>query len=188
MNLSKKTAVLTVILGLGALAVTSSCSKSHDSTPAKMTLYDSLGGTAKVSDPANAGQMVETGYLNIRNVVDSAIFIIAGDAQLQPYFTTLLGEVGSGNLSGFQRLSTNLTTFIAVAAGAKDYTYAGLSMANAHNPATNSRITMKVDSADFNEFIGDVATSFTVKNKLPTALLNQVAPVLFSVEGQVVQR
>jgi hypothetical protein len=188
MNLSKTTAVLTVIIGLGTLTVVSSCSKNHDSTPAKMTLYDSLGGTAKVSDPANAGMMVETGYLNIRNVVDSAIFIIAGDAQLQPYFTVLLGEVGSGNLSGFQRLSTNLTTFIAVAAGAKDYTYAGLSMTAAHNPATNSRITMKVDSADFNQFIGDVATSFTVKNKLPASLLAQVAPVLFSVEGQVVQR
>lgn len=175
-----------MIIGLGALSVVSSCSKS--SAPAKMTLYDSLGGTAKVNDPANPGTTIETGYLNIRNVVDSAIFIIAGDAQLQPYFTTLLGEVGSGNLSGFQRLSTNLTTFIAVAAGARDYNYTGLSMTAAHNPATNSRITMKVDSSDFNEFIGDVAISFTVKNKLPTSLLNQVAPVLFSVEGQVVQR
>jgi hypothetical protein len=188
MNSSKKTAVLAVILGLGVLAVTSSCSKSKSSTPAKMTLYDSLGGTVKVSDPANAGQMVETGYLNVRNVVDSAIFIIAADTQLQKYFHVLLGEVGSGNLSGFQELSKNLTTFISVAAGAKDYTYTGQSMTNAHNPATNSRIALKADSADFNEFIGDVATSFTVKNKLPTALLNQVAPVLFSVEGQVVQR
>src|SRR6202012_3500721 len=126
MNLRSTTAVLTCIIGLGVLSVASSCSKNHDNTPAKMTLYDSLGGTAKVNDPANPGTMVETGYLNIRNVVDSAVFIIAGYAQLQPYFTVLLGEVGSGNLSGFQRLSTNLTTFIAVAAGAKDYTYVGL--------------------------------------------------------------
>ncbi len=188
MNLSKMTVVTAMVLGLGFMTtMTPSCSKS--SAPAKMTLYDSLGGTAMVADPdpANAGKMVEKGYLGIRMVVDTAIFIIAGDTAINKYFTTLLSEVTSGNLSGYQRLSTNLTTFIAVAAGAKDYTYTGLSMTNAHNPATNPRMNGKADSADFNAFIADVVKSAT-RIGLSAQLIGQVGTVLFSVEGQVVQR
>jgi hypothetical protein len=60
-------------------------------------------------------------------------------------------------------------------------------MQAAHNPGTNPRITMTVDSADFNEFIGDVAASAT-KNGLAPDLLARVGTVLYSVEGQVVQR
>jgi hypothetical protein len=181
------TAVLALILGAGALMIfTQSCSKKS-STPATMTLYDSLGGTTKVSDPANAGQTVEKGYLGIRTIVDSAIFIIAGDSKINGYFTVLLGEVTSGNTSGFQKLSTNLSNFIAVATGAKDFTYTGLSMHDAHNPTTNPRITMTVDSADFNQFVVDVAASAT-KNGLPSYLLARVGTVLYSVEGGVVQR
>ncbi len=152
-----------------------------------MTLYDSLGGTAMVPDPANSGQMVEKGYLGIRTIVDSAVFIVAADTQINGYFKVLLAEVTGGNLSGYQRLSTNFSNFVAVAAGAKDYTYTGLSMPNAHNPNMNPRITMTVDSADFNEFIVDVAASAT-KNGLPSYLLARVGTVLYSVEGQVVQR
>jgi hypothetical protein len=187
MNRSKTTAVLALAFGVGVLMVSSqSCSKKSSSA-ATMTLYDSLGGTAMVSDPANQGQMVEKGYLGIRTIVDSAIFIIAADTQINGYFKVLIGEVTSGNLSGYQRLSTNLSNFIAVATGAKDYTYTGLSMQDAHNPNTNPRITMTVDSADFNEFIGDVAASAT-KNGLPPDLLARVGTVLYTVEGQVVQR
>jgi hypothetical protein len=187
MNRSKTVVVFALILGMGALIVSSqSCSKKSSSS-ATMTLYDSLGGTAMVADPANAGQMVEKGYLGIRTIVDSAVFIIAADTQINGYFQVLLSEVTGGNLSGYQRLSTNFSTFVAVATGAKDYTYAGLSMPAAHNPATNSRITMKVDSADFDAFVGDVAASAT-KNGLPSNLLARVGTVLYSVEGQVVQR
>jgi hypothetical protein len=119
--------------------------------------------------------------------VDSAIFIIAGDSKINGYFTVLLGEVTSGNTSGFQKLSTNLSDFIAVATGAKDFSYTGLSMHDAHNPTTNPRITMTVDSADFNQFVVDVAASAT-KNGLPSYLLARVGTVLYSVEGGVVQR
>jgi hypothetical protein len=152
-----------------------------------MTLYDSLGGSAMVADPANPGQTVEKGYLGIRSIVDSAVFIIAADTAINEYFKVLIGEVTSGNLSGYQRLSMNFSNFVAVAAGAKDYTYTGLTMPNAHNPNTNPRITMTVDSADFSEFVGDIAESAT-KNGLPSDLLARVGTVLFSVEGQVVQR
>ncbi len=135
MNLSKTTAVVALILGVGIVTIFSqSCSKKSNSA-APMTLYDSLGGSTMVADPANSGQMVEKGYLGIRTVVDSAIFIIAADAQINPYFKVLISEVSSGNLSGYQRLSTNLSTFVAVATGAKDYTYGGLSMTAAHNPS-----------------------------------------------------
>lgn len=187
MNLKKTKAVSAVILAFGVLMLaTPSCSKKN-STAAPMTLYDSLGGSAMVADPANSGQMVEKGYLGIRTIVDSAIFIIAGDAAINGYFSVLIGEVTSGNTSGYQKLSTNLSTFIAVAAGAKDYTYTGLSMTAAHNPSTNTRISMKVDSGDFDEFIKDVAASAT-KNGLSAQLLGQVGTLLYTVEGSVVQR
>jgi hypothetical protein len=187
MNLSQTKAILAVVLTFGVFTlVTQSCSKKN-STVAPMTLYDSLGGSVMVADPANAGQMVEKGYLGIRTIVDSAIFIIAGDMAINGYFQVLISEVTSGNTSGYQKLSTNLSTFIAVAAGAKDYDYTGLSMAAAHNPSTNSRISMKVDSGDFDEFIKDVAASAT-KNGLSAQLLGQVGTLLYTVESQVVQR
>jgi hypothetical protein len=163
----------------------SSCSKS--SAPAAPTLYDSLGGTAMVSDPANAGMMIEKGRLGIRDVVDSAIFVIAGDSRINPYFMVLLGEVGMGNFTGFNALSKNLTDFVCVGTGAKDFTYTGLSMTNAHNPATNARISMKVDSGDFNIFVSDVVTGAN-KVGVPANLINSLGVVLYSVESQVVQR
>jgi hypothetical protein len=88
-----------------------------------------------ISDPAQAGATIEKGRLLIRNIIDSAIFVIAGDTAINGHFTTLLSEVGSGNLSGFQALSKNLTDFVAVATGAKDYSYGGKSMIAAHDPA-----------------------------------------------------
>ena len=94
------TALMTVILGIAMLMLlTTSCHKSS-STP--QTLYDSLGGTTMVADPANSGAQIEKGYLGIRTVVDSAIFIIAGDTTINGYFKVLLTEVTSGNLSGYQ--------------------------------------------------------------------------------------
>jgi hypothetical protein len=186
MNLSKTTAVAALILGVGLVIISGqSCKKSSSSSP--MTLYDSLGGSAMVNDPANPGTNVEKGYLGIRTIVDSAVFIIAADTQINKYFTVLIGEVSSGNTSGFQKLSTNLSTFLAVATGAKDYTYTGLSMSAAHNPTTNPRISETVDSADFNEFIADVAKSAT-NNGLPADLLSRVGTIMYTVEGQVVQR
>src|SRR5580692_6351988 len=177
MNRSKTTVVLALVISMGGLMVSSqSCSKKS-SPPAMMTLYDSLGGTAMVADPANSGQMVEKGYLGIRTIVDSAVFIIAADTQINGYFKVLISEVTSGNLSGYQRLSMNLSNFIAVATGAKDYTYTGLTMHDAHNPSTNPRITQTVASDDFDEFVKDVAASAT-KNGLPSYLIARLGALL----------
>ncbi|HEX9512784.1 MAG TPA: group 1 truncated hemoglobin [Puia sp.] len=186
MNLSKKTAVVAVILGLGiAVSILPSCSKSK-STPATMTLYDSLGGTAMVADPANPGAMIEKGRLGLRSVVDSAIFVIAGDTAINGFFKVLLAEVTAGNTSGFSALSKNLTDFFCVATGAKDYSYTGKSMSDAHNPATNPRMNGKAAKDDFDAFVADVVKA-AKKNGLSDQLIGQVGTVIYSVESQVVQ-
>lgn len=179
---------MVLVLGMGTVLVfNQACSKKSSGTPATMTLYDSLGGSAMVVDPANSGQQIEKGYLGIRTVVDSAIFIIAADTAINGYFQVLISEVSSGNTSGYQKLSKNLSDFVAVATGAKDYTYTGLSMHDAHNPGANSRITMTVASDDFDEFVKDVAASAT-KNGLPSYLIARLGALLYTVESQVVQR
>jgi hypothetical protein len=157
----KKVIIPTLVIALiAAMSLTQSCSKSSSTPPAPTpttTLYDSLGGTAMVQDPnAPTGTMIEQGYLTIRSVVDSAIFVIAADNNINSYFTVLLTEVGAGNLSGYEALSNNLTTFFAVGTGAKDYTYGGKSMHDAHDPTLNSRIPAQVGNDDFTSFEGDV--------------------------------
>ena len=186
MNTSKKTVVVALILGLGATAfLMPSCSKS--SSPARQTLYDSLGGTTMVADPANAGTMIEKGRLGLRSVVDSAIYVIAGDANINGFFTVLLTEVTAGNTSGFSALSKNLTDFFCVATGAKNFSYTGKSMHDAHNPATNSRMNGLAASDDFDSFVADVVTA-AKKVGVSTQLIGQVGTVIYSVEAQVVQK
>src|SRR4051812_17867553 len=68
------------------------------------TLYERVGGTAAVADPRHSGQTIETGRLTLRSVVDSAIYVIAGDTVMTKYFGVLLGEVGAGNTTGFAAL------------------------------------------------------------------------------------
>lgn len=185
MTCRKNLTILTVALGVLSFSMMQSCSK--DSSPAKQTLYDSLGGTAKVNDPANSGQMIEKGRLGLRSVVDSAIFVIAADSKINGYFQVLLGEVGSGDLTGFQALSKNLTDFFCVATGAKNFSYSGKNMHDAHDPATNSRMNGKAENDDFDQFITDVVVA-AQKNGLSNQLIGQVGVVINSVRSQVVQR
>ncbi|MBN9379994.1 MAG: group 1 truncated hemoglobin [Chitinophagaceae bacterium] len=188
MNVSKCRKNLTILvaaLGIISFSMLQSCSKSSSS--AKQTLYDSLGGTTKVNDPANSGQMIEKGRLGLRSVVDSAIFVIAADSKINEYFQVLLGEVGSGNLTGFQALSKNLTDFFCVATGAKNFSYTGKNMHDAHDPATNSRMNGKAQNSDFDQFIVDVVIA-AQKNGLSNQLIGQVGVVINSVRSQVVQR
>jgi len=186
----KNAALFAMILGL-VITVSSmeSCSKSKTTTPAA-TLYDTLGGTALVADanpPDGGPAMIQAGRLTVRKVIDSTIFVIAADDSINPYFAVLLSEVGSGNLSGFDSLSRNLTDFVSIAAGATSYTYSGLSMHDAHNTATNPRISNEVSTNGFNEFINDVAAGAT-KVGASTTVIGQVATKLYTVESQVVQR
>jgi hypothetical protein len=176
---------------LFTLLIIESCSKKASSNPTPATtvgttLYDTLGGTALVADPAYKGAMIEKGRLAVRSVIDSTIFVIAADTRINGHFMVLLSEVTKGNLSGFTDLSENLTTFVSGAAGAKDYIYIGLSMTDAHNPAVNNRINGKVSSTDFDAFISDVVTGAT-KNKVPASLINSVGKLLGTLKSQVVQ-
>jgi len=177
---------MTVMLWLAVATIFSTSCHKSSSNPAP-TLYDSLGGTAMVADPANSGQQIEKGYLGIRTVVDSAIFIIAGDTAINGFFKVLISEVTSGNTSGYQKLSANLSNFVAVATGARDYKYTGLTMQNAHNPSTNSRINGVVMSDDFDEFVKDVAASAT-RNGVPANLIASLGKLLYSVESQVINQ
>lgn len=183
----KKTTFLFCALSVIAASVfMGSCKKSSSDTPAKMTLYDSLGGTAMVSDPANPSVMIEKGRLGIRSVVDSTIFVIAGDTAINGFFTVLLTEVTAGNTSGFMALSKNLTDFVAVATGAKHYTYGGKSMVAAHDPAQNSRMNGKAANDDFDAFVNDLVKG-AKKNGLSDQLIGQVGALIETLRGQVVQ-
>jgi hypothetical protein len=187
----KKLSILPLAIAITAsiLFVEACSKKSATPTPASsanLTLYDSLGGTTLVADPTKAGAMIEKGRLGIRNVIDSTIFVIAADTRINGHFTVLLSEVTKGNFSGYTDLSENLTTFVANATGAKDFTYIGLSMSDAHNPAVNNRMNGKATNADFDAFVADLVTGAN-KNKLPANLLNAVGAIVESLRSQVVQ-
>ena len=181
---------LAFVLAIAAIVVVSCKKSSVAPTTAAVTvgttLYDTLGSTVLVADPAYPGAMIEKGRLAIRNVIDSTIFVIAADSRINKHFMVLLSEVGMKNLSGYTALSENLTTFVANAAGAKDFIYIGLNMSDAHNPAVNNRINGKVTAADFNAFISDVVTGAT-KNKVPSNLIGSVGKLLGTLQSQVVQ-
>ncbi len=167
------------------IAMTQSCKKS-DTSPVTATLYDTLGGTKMVSDPNSPGNMIEQGRLGIRSVVDSTIFVIAGDTAINGHFTVLLSEVTSGNLSGFQALSKNLTDFFCVATGAQNYTYGGKSMTAAHDPAQNSRMNGKADASDFDAFVNDLVKG-AQKNGLSNQQIGSVGALVGTLKSQVVQ-
>jgi hypothetical protein len=188
MNVKRATIAILFILSAGAIAgMNWSCSKSSKSS-GKQTLYDSLGGTTMVPDPATLNKTVEQGYLAIRTIVDTAIFIIEADSIIDTtYFGTLLYDDTTNNISGFENFSANLTNFLATAAGATDYTYIGLDMYAAHNPDSNSRIGAKVTSTAFNEFAYDLARSAEAYG-LNNQLISQIGDLLYKYEGQVVQR
>lgn len=187
-----KNFILVSIIALSfSSAVFQSCKKDDAPAPTpKPTLYDSLGGTAMVADPANSGQQIEKGRLLIRSIIDSTIFVIAGDTAINGHFTVLLGEVTSGNLSGFQELSKNLTDFVAVGTGAKNYKYTGLDMVTTHDPAKNNRMTGgKADNSDMNAFEKDLFMG-AAKAGVPatTPALMSVGKLVESLRGQIVQQ
>lgn len=184
MNL--RIASLMVLLVL-ALFSFSACDNDDDNPTPDPTLYEKLGGNTMVSDPANPGQMIEQGRLGLRSVVDSTIFVIAADPELSPFFQSLLMEVGNGNLSNLAILSKNLTDFFAVATGAESYSYSGLNMKDAHDPAMNPRMAMKADDTDFDNFIGAVVTGAN-QNNVPSDLINEVGALIETLRSDVVQQ
>lgn len=181
----KKTFIILSLAATAGVAVfsASSCKKSSS---APMTLYDSLGGATMVADPSNPSAKIEKGYLGIRSVIDSTIFIIAGDTAINGHFTVLLAEVTAGNLTGFSALSKNLSDFVAVATGAKNYTYGGKSMTAAHDPAQNPRMNGKADNSDFNAFEVDLVAGAN-KNGLPSYITARLGGIVETLRSQVVQ-
>jgi hypothetical protein len=183
----KKVPVLLLSGVLAMMTFFAACNNDDNMPPpAATTLYDSLGGTTLVTDPANASVKIEQGRLGIRSVVDSTIFVIAADPELNPYFSVLLAEVTAGNTSGFAALSDNLTDFFCVATGAKNFTYSGLNMVDAHDPAKNSRMNGKADDGDFDQFIVDLVAG-AQKNGLPDYLIARVGAIVETLRTQVVQ-
>lgn len=183
-----KKIILSVLIVCTVVSVSflSSCSKDDKAPLVQPTLYDSLGGTTKIADPANPSMMIEKGRLGIRSVIDSTIFVIAADNRINGHFTVLLSEVTSGNLSGFMDLSKELTDFVAVATGAKNYTYTGLDMVAAHNPSQNSRMNGKADNADFDAFVQDLVAGAN-KNAVPANLIASLGRLVETLRAQVVQ-
>ncbi|MBL7999463.1 MAG: group 1 truncated hemoglobin [Candidatus Kapabacteria bacterium] len=186
----KHSALLAFCLGF-ALAI-GACKKEETTvTPTPASLYDRVGGTAMVNDMSNPGTMIEKGRLTLRSVVDSSIFVIAADPKMQPYFPTLLGEVTKGDLTGFAKLSKNFTDFMCVATGSKNYTYGGLNMKAAHDPAINKRIPMKISNADFDAFVGDIGTGLA-KNGVTSAnnaqLVTDLVALLNTTRADIVQK
>lgn len=167
------------------------CSSNDNPTPpiTQTTLYDSLGGTVSVADPVNPGTNIEKGRLTIRSVVDSSIFVIAADTAINGFFKVLLAEVTAGNTSGFEALSKNLTDFVCVGTGAKNFSYGGLSMKDAHDPAKNSRMNGKAANDDFNAFEVDLVKG-AGKNGIASdnPALQSLAKIVESLRSDVVQQ
>ncbi|MBA4198053.1 MAG: group 1 truncated hemoglobin [Chitinophaga sp.] len=185
--MTKVSLSIIALIAFVALSV-SSCKKDSAAAPVQ-TLYDSLGSTTMVADPANSGKTIEKGRLTIRSIVDSAIFVIAADSKLNGFFKVLLAEVTSGNTSGFQALSKNLTDFICVGTGAKNFTYGGKSMVAAHDPAQNSRMNGKAANADMDQFKVDLTVA-AGKNGVPSTnpAFISLANIVESLRSQVVQK
>ncbi|MGB0165306.1 MAG: hypothetical protein ACPF8V_00495 [Luteibaculum sp.] len=156
--------------------------------PADPTIYADLGGSTMVDDPANPGTMIEQGYLTLRSVVDSTIFLIAADEDLNGYFNVLLAEVGNNDLSGFAALSASLTNFFAVATGAENFSYNGLDMVDAHRPQTNRRNEYLVNDAAFTNFVNAVVAG-AGQNGVPAndPIIERLGTLLETLRSSVVQ-
>ncbi len=159
-----------------------------DPTPTT-SLYDRVGGSTMVDDPANPGMMIEQGRLTLRSVVDSSIFVIAADPEMTPFFGTLLSEVGTGDVSGLTILSDNFTDFLCAATGCTnpDYAYGGLSMSDAHNTATNDRMGSLADDGDFDQFIADIAVGLSQNGVTDVELIADLVALLETTRADIVQ-
>jgi len=179
------------LAALALVAVFSGCKKDDPPAPAPAptptpSLYSQVGGTTMVADPAHPGTMIEQGYLSIRSVVDSSLLVIAADLNLQPFFAVLLGEVGSGNTTGFTMLSKNVTDFFVVNAGGTNFTYDGLNMHDAHNHTDNPRMTGLAQNDDMDAFIADVVVG-AQQNGVPNDIVAQFGTLMESLRTTIVQ-
>jgi hypothetical protein len=137
--------------------------------------------------------MIEKGRLTLRSVVDSSIFVVAADPDMAKFFPVLFAELGASNTSGLAALSKNFTDFLCTATGATNssYAYTGKSMKAAHDPATNSRMAVKANAAEFDKFVGDIGTGLaqngvTVQNN--KQLVEDLVALLNTTKADIVQQ
>ncbi|PHN05127.1 globin family protein [Flavilitoribacter nigricans] len=171
---------------LATVLMWTACKNDDDDSMGDDTLYERLGGTEMVSDPANPGQMIEEGRLAIRSVVDSSIFVIAADPDLLGFFAPLLAELSGGNTSNLAALSKNFTDFLSVEAGAQNASYTGMNMSDAHDPSTNPRMAMTADDGDFDNFIAAIVTGAN-QNNVSANLIAELGVILEDSRSDVVQ-
>lgn len=194
MKLCSLTKSVLILVCIGATILISSCSEDDTTNPTPNptpSLYERVGGTTMVADPSNPGMMIEKGRLTLRSVVDSSILVIAADSRMAKYFPVLFAELGSGNTTGLSRLSKNFTDFMCFATGSKTYSYSGLNMKAAHDPALNSRIPIKINSTDFDAFVGDIGIGLakngvTAENN--AQLVNDLVALLNTTKADIVQQ
>jgi hypothetical protein len=185
-------------LVIGATVFTS-CNDDDEETPvATPSIYARLGGTAMVSDPRNPGQMIESGRLAYRSVVDTTINLIVADivagnqGNLGAHFAPVAGEVFGtpSNTTGVAILSDNLTDFFSFNTGGTNAvnTYTGLNMVAAHNPSQNPRMGAFSTNANYDRFVGFVGQA-AIKNGVPanSQLLTDIGAVLESLRDPIVQ-
>lgn len=154
-------------------------------------LYTRLGGTVMVTDPTDDSQMVEAGYAPLKAVVTETVLLVASDpefADLKPYFPVLLAEVGAGDLSGFNILVENFSDLLAQSIGSTNYKYEGMSMADAHNPAVNARMTGMITADDYDLFVQAIVKAATNKG-VPESVIGEFGALLNSagLRGAIIQ-
>ena len=189
-------ALCAMTIGAGALMVSCGDDDTTATPPVvEQTLYQKLGGTAKVADPNNPGQMIEQGRLSYRSVVDSTINLIVADivtgsqGNLGAHFAPIVGEVSGGNATNVAVLSKNLTDFFSAnTGGGATNTYSGLGMVAAHDPAQNPRMGAKATDANYDKFIGYVGAAAGLNGVTDPALIGDVVDVLESLRDPIVQQ
>ena len=190
-----KFALCALFIGAGAF---SSCNKDDDDTPAaKPSIYARLGGTTLVQDPDAAdGVMIEAGRLSYRKVVSSTIQLIVADigsnasGNLGAHFAPVLAETGATQTTSLARLTDNLTDFFSTNTGGTSAVnnYSGLSMIAAHDPATNPRMGVKANNANYDKFEGYVGAAAQANGVAAnTELYADVVAVLESLRSPIVQ-
>ncbi|AWI25230.1 globin family protein [Flavobacterium pallidum] len=188
-----KAALLSMFFIAGATLVSCSDTDEKEDTT---SIYARLGGTTMVSDPDNAGQMIEKGRLSYRKVVNSTVGLIVADIQagadgnLSAHFAPLLAEVGAGNTTNLAILTDNLTDFFSFNTGGTNpvNTYNGRDMVSAHNPAVNPRMGVKATDADYTKFEGYVGAAAQANGVAAnTQLYTDVVTVLESLRDPIVQ-
>lgn len=195
--MTKYSKIALCALVFGAFTLTS-CSKSDSAAPA--SIYTRLGGTTLVADPdpgVPAGQTIEAGRLAYRKVIDKTIQLIIADVQtnasgnLSAHFAPLLSETGTTQATNLAELRDNLTDFFSYNTGGTDAvnTYSGLSMADAHNPAVNTRMGVKANAANYTKFEGYVGAAAVANGVAAnTQLYTDIVAVLESLRPTIVQQ